>query len=245
MNFNTPAECFRSIFLMHNETINIWTHLLGTMYFVIDMFMFVKNEAQLASIEDGFILFCYVSCIMCLFASTWFHTHCCQPCPNHFACLLKYDMAGILTVILALYLTGVCLVFSGPNYVLQSLYLVLATLAGVVAALPLTVSNLSAWSRSALTFFGLSSAVPVSHFMAIATPDEIRIFLPPVIMFTLFFMIGVIFFFTRIPERHAPGRFDLFLHSHQIWHVLVFLGLQSALEGMKRLHKARITKIYL
>ena len=245
MNFETHVDCLKSLFMVHNESINIWTHLLGTVYFIVDMIVFVSSECTLDSVGDAFILFCYVSCILCLSSSTWFHVNCCLPCPNHFACLLKYDMAGILTVILALYLTGVCLVFSGPNYVLQSLYLAYAIIAGIVASLPLTVSHLSAWSRSALVFFGLSASVPVSHFMAIATPDEVRIFLPPVIMFTVFFISGVAFFFTRIPERHAPGRFDLFLHSHQIWHVLVFCGLQSALEGMKRLHRARVTHIYI
>jgi adiponectin receptor len=80
--------------------------------------------------------------------------------------------------------------------------------------------------------------------LVIATPEEVGIFLSPIIMSRLCVFIGVIFFLSRIPERHAPGRFDLFLNSHQIWHVLIFLGLQSAIEGMKRLHKLRSSQIY-
>merc|ERR1719167_137100 len=34
-------------------------------------------------------------------------------------------------------------------------------------------------------------------------------------------------FMRMIPECYAPGRFDLFLSSHQIWHVLIFLTIMS------------------
>jgi adiponectin receptor len=244
MNFETHVDCIRSVFMLHNETINIWTHLLAAIYFVVDLFMFVKSETQLASLENMFILFCYASCILCMSASTWYHTHCAQSCPNGFACLLKYDLAGILTVTLAMYLSNICLLFAGPNNRLQSLYLALTIIAAIITALPLTVSHLSAWSRYAVIFFVLTYILPLSHFMAIATPDEIRIFsTPQIILSLLFIFIGAIFYFTHFPERQAPGRFDLFLHSHQIWHVLAFLGYQSAIEGMKRVHKIRTHQI--
>jgi adiponectin receptor len=235
----------RTVFLLHNETINIWTHLLGTLYFVVDMFMFIRGEAQLASLGDIFILFCYAACIICLFASTWFHIHCCQSCPKQWACALRYDQAGIMIVVLTMNLTSICLLFVGRHSALQPAYLVFALLAGVIAALPVTVSRLSQWSYPALTFFCLSSILPVVHFMAIATPAEVRLYVSPMLMFMPSLLIGAVIFFTRVPERHMPGRFDVFLHSHQIWHVLVFLGLQSAMEGIKRVHTLRTPKIYI
>jgi adiponectin receptor len=47
-----------------------------------------------------------------------------------------------------------------------------------------------------------------------------------------FYAIGFFFFLTRIPERWFPGAFDVLLHSHQLWHVFVFLAGASWLEGM-------------
>ena len=38
------------------------------------------------------------------------------------------------------------------------------------------------------------------------------------------YLIGAVLYSTRIPERFAPGRFDLVLSSHNIFHVLVVLG---------------------
>lgn len=29
----------------------------------------------------------------------------------------------------------------------------------------------------------------------------------------------------RCPERHAPGKFDLCGQSHQIWHLMVIMGI--------------------
>ena len=31
INFNTPKKIFRSLFMVHNESVNIWTHLLGAL----------------------------------------------------------------------------------------------------------------------------------------------------------------------------------------------------------------------
>jgi adiponectin receptor len=30
---------------------------------------------------------------------------------------------------------------------------------------------------------------------------------------------GVTIYLTKVPERWFPGRFDVFLHSHQLWHL--------------------------
>ena len=31
------GDCFRSVFSLHNETVNIWTHLLGFLFFLVLM----------------------------------------------------------------------------------------------------------------------------------------------------------------------------------------------------------------
>ena len=43
----------------------------------------------------------------------------------------------------------------------------------------------------------------------------------------MYFICGLAFFFyvTRIPERLVPGLVDIIGHSHQWWHILIFLGL--------------------
>ena len=32
INFNTPKKIFKSLFMLHNEFVNIWTHLIGAVF---------------------------------------------------------------------------------------------------------------------------------------------------------------------------------------------------------------------
>ncbi len=44
---------------------------------------------------------------------------------------------------------------------------------------------------------------------------------PQVIWMLGFYGIGFGFYISHAPERWFPGAFDLFLHSHQLWHLCV------------------------
>jgi adiponectin receptor len=35
INFNSPRKIFRSLFMPHNELVNVWTHLIGAILFLI------------------------------------------------------------------------------------------------------------------------------------------------------------------------------------------------------------------
>ena len=35
---STVAECAQSLCMVHNETCNVWSHLLGAVYFLIQLF---------------------------------------------------------------------------------------------------------------------------------------------------------------------------------------------------------------
>jgi adiponectin receptor len=48
------------------------------------------------------------------------------------------------------------------------------------------------------------------------------------------YLTGAIIYGARVPERWWPGRFDLFLHSHQIFHVIVLAASMSHYYGMVR-----------
>jgi adiponectin receptor len=38
------------------------------------------------------------------------------------------------------------------------------------------------------------------------------------------YFVGFVFYYTMIPERWYPGRFDYFGNSHQMWHLAVTAG---------------------
>ncbi|KAL3894923.1 MAG: hypothetical protein SGCHY_004992 [Lobulomycetales sp.] len=54
------------------------------------------------------------------------------------------------------------------------------------------------------------------------------------VLMAALYLAGVAVFVTRVPERFAPGRFDLIGNSHQIWHLFVMLAMFSHYFGVRR-----------
>ena len=47
------------------------------------------------------------------------------------------------------------------------------------------------------------------------------------------YLIGAFLYAFRIPERYLPGKFDIFFHSHQIFHLLIVLAAYTHYEASK------------
>merc|ERR1712130_280945 len=45
-----------------------------------------------------------------------------------------------------------------------------------------------------------------------------------ILKFYFLLMAGLLCYLFKIPERWIPGFFDIWGHSHQIWHLFVFFG---------------------
>jgi len=79
---------------------------------------------------------------------------------------------------------------------------------------------------TAFAIFGLFGIVPSLHWLSLhydefsSSFDLKTSFISLVIMGVLY-ITGASLYAARIPERFFPGKCDLFLHSHQIFHVLV------------------------
>lgn len=74
---NNHYHCLQSIFQIHNETINIWTHLLGIAYFMyLCIYQYPKSDLfQKSSIVDIGMIYLYLfSGIKCLISSSVWHT---------------------------------------------------------------------------------------------------------------------------------------------------------------------------
>eukprot|EP00933_Yihiella_yeosuensis_P075016 TRINITY_DN84145_c0_g1_i1.p1 TRINITY_DN84145_c0_g1~~TRINITY_DN84145_c0_g1_i1.p1 ORF type:complete len:100 (-),score=11.98 TRINITY_DN84145_c0_g1_i1:89-388(-) len=77
----------------------------------------------------------------------------------------------------------------------------------------------------------LSALIPVFHWLLISEVGRHEQGWR--MMLILGFSISAQQVFSRMaPECFYPGRFDLLGHSHQIWHVLIFLGMAQYSEIM-------------
>jgi len=88
---------------------------------------------------------------------------------------------------------------------------------------------------------GLSGTIPLAHLLWYHGQ------VLPIFWYLLgmgaFYLGGATLYTFHIPERFCPGRFDIYFHSHQLWHVCVFLAVCVHYVGLVRFYQWRMARI--
>ncbi|CAN6329210.1 unnamed protein product [Urochloa humidicola] len=175
-------------------------------------------------------LFAYLAGAMaCLLTSSMCHLVLCHS--ERMAYItLRLDYAGIAALIAtSFYPLSYYSFLCHPS--LQRLYMGAITALGAAAA---TVSLVPAFQapelrplRAALfSSMAASGVVPIAHKLVIyggKAEGAVTSAMYEGIM-GLLYGLGVVVYAARVPERWAPGRFDLVGHSHQLFHLFVVAG---------------------
>ncbi|KAI9335769.1 hemolysin-III related-domain-containing protein [Obelidium mucronatum] len=231
--------CILSLFThVHNETGNIWTHLIGSILFIALTgftwgYLFRKQGLVGVDWRDHLIAAeLHLSVISCFTFSTLFHTMCCHSQTVHRSCL-KADYVGIVFHIGGCFLASVYYLFY-CNETLRIVYMSLIFGTG----LAVTVTNVSkrflkreyAKLRLGLFIaFGMIGIFPIAHACVLYgfSFTQRAIGLNYIFLVALSNLGGSMIFNFRIPERFAPGAFDYWGQSHQIMHVCIVMGAIS------------------
>jgi adiponectin receptor len=105
---------FRSWLYIHNESVNIYSHLVPTIIFLLSewyLLQYLKSQYSYITSVDVFI-FCFfiTTVIICLGLSTTYHT-----LMNHSSNIeqlwLQFDLVGIVILILGVFISGIYMVF--------------------------------------------------------------------------------------------------------------------------------------
>ncbi|RIB03704.1 hemolysin-III channel protein Izh2 [Gigaspora rosea] len=222
-------ECIYSLFYIHNEFINIWSHFLGAIIFAFLSFVtyfFVLDQPTVVW-QDFVVVYTFLSgAVICLGFSSTFHTLCCHS-EKVSADWNRCDYVGIVTLIVGSFYPTIYYGFY-CDYNWMIFYLSLITILGVVticvAVLPRFRSPHYRWFRTSLFLaMGLSAIVPLAHGITLYGIDACfkSNSLNYVCCMGLLYVIGALFYGARIPERWYPGTFDIFGSSHQIFHLFV------------------------
>lgn len=215
--------CLQSAVLPTNELLNVWTHVLGYLAFAHEA---LWGKSWAVSGLDRLVAGYYLAAAQfCMLMSTAFHLF--GPASvRTYSRLHKADVAGILTVIHACYTLGVH-VGLRCTPVWRGVYLAAATITTAAFATALMLAQ-GVPRRAVVWLTGMSALglVPVAHWaIAIADSEERAEFGPRVASFFVLLILGVIFYLTAVPERWAPGSFDLLAHSHTLWHICVAVAV--------------------
>ncbi|XP_065573859.1 adiponectin receptor protein-like [Artemia franciscana] len=220
-------ECFKSIFKVHTETGNIWTHLIGCLVFIlVAIYFWVRADYIIDTEEKIICTVFFIGAIGCLGLSFLYHTLICHS-ENTNKIFLKLDLIGINFLIFGsfvpwLYYSFYC---NHLTYIIYlSLVIALAT-ASIIVSLFDKFSTPEYRSTRALVFvsFGVTGVIPCVHTaIAIGWSNSIyQTSLGWLLLMGLLYIVGATLHTFRMPERFFPGQCDIMFQSHQIFHVLV------------------------
>ncbi|XP_045469164.1 adiponectin receptor protein isoform X4 [Harmonia axyridis] len=239
--------CFKSIFRIHTETANIWTHLLGCVAFIgIATYFLLRPKIEIELQEKIVFGAFFVGAIICLGFSALFHT---VNCHSQFVGKLfsKLDYCGIALLIMGSFVPWLYYGFY-CHFRPKVVYL------SIVCALGLTSIIVSLWDKfsepewrpfraAVFMTFGLSGIVPAIHFgLTEGWLNHLsQKSLGWLVLMGLLYIIGAVMYALRVPERFFPGKFDIWLHSHQIFHVFVLGGALVHYHGISEMAMHRVT----
>uniref|UniRef100_A0A0K0FHU8 Adiponectin receptor protein (inferred by orthology to a D. melanogaster protein) n=1 Tax=Strongyloides venezuelensis TaxID=75913 RepID=A0A0K0FHU8_STRVS len=221
------SACLKSIFALHTETGNIWTHMYGCVIFIgISLWFLTRPEAVVPPMEKVIFSAFFLGAITCLGLSFTFHTVACHSDAVG-KLFSKLDYTGISLLIIGSFIPWIYYSFycrKLPTIV----YISMITILGISAII------VSLWDKFAEPAFrsiragvfvamGLSSVFPVIHLLI--TDGFWRLIngssFQWLILMGFFYLLGATLYATRTPERFFPGKCDIWFQSHQLFHLFV------------------------
>ena len=231
----TCSRALRSLFECHNETANVFTHLLGFCVFA-GLVAFAALGGHGAAAAPALstpesapiwpIIVFAASAAACMGSSAAFHLlHVVDK--RAFELLSRADYVGIALLIAgSVFPPYVYSFWCEPLFRVLYLSLICALCLGccVMGMLDRFGTKEYLWPRT-LAFMGagLANLIPMLH-LAVAgrsmRHEDVRYVLRALGVMAVFYVGGAFIYGLRVPERWARGRFDWF-GSHAIWHLLV------------------------
>ncbi|ORZ16517.1 hemolysin-III related-domain-containing protein [Absidia repens] len=229
---STPRACFHSWFYLHNESGNIFTHLIGFIaFFCIGIYeLFYSKLLSDAPVVDWIIFTTFfVAVCKCLMCSMVWHTLSGINDYHLFTRVACLDYVGISALICASLMLSEYYGFY-CNVTWRNTYLIgsgsLAVIGIFMPLMPWFDRPESRWIRI-MFFVALASSgfIPILHLLSVYDFGHVIAWMSPVLKSILCYVVGTIVYGNRFPERFWPGRFDHFGHSHQWWHLCVCAGI--------------------
>eukprot|EP01114_Cavostelium_apophysatum_P005967 TRINITY_DN17154_c0_g1_i1.p1 TRINITY_DN17154_c0_g1~~TRINITY_DN17154_c0_g1_i1.p1 ORF type:complete len:304 (-),score=22.24 TRINITY_DN17154_c0_g1_i1:342-1253(-) len=211
----------KSIWQLHNQTLDIWSHLIGFLVYVgISVDYFLHHSDGKVFSTDSLMFLLYVGGILaCFLGSTAFHVFN-NHSPRLHDFLLCVDQSAIVLVFGT---TSLFLSYYGfyrfPQY--QALSFARTCLLCSILFAVIFTPKLRRFRILALLLMFLSEGITVT-WMAVVL-DYWQLCQRFMITY-IFYFIGVVFYISKFPEFKFSGRVDLWCKSHTLWHLMIVFG---------------------
>ncbi|KIJ18592.1 hypothetical protein PAXINDRAFT_167180 [Paxillus involutus ATCC 200175] len=221
-----------SLFAIHNETLNIHTHLIPFSLWLINCIPVFNTPSFQDIPEAAFIAFA----LICLFSSVVWHTMVGCAHPEGMELCARIDYVGIGWLISASVGTVVYYGFQcHPD--LGKFFLVCCFLTGIAGnAFPFFKwFNDPVYRYWRIAFFlslAFTGVAPMAVLAYHHSIWQVIVYVEPIWPSLASYLIGLVFYATRIPERLLSDRFSHWLDwcgggSHAIWHAFIVLAISQ------------------
>lgn len=173
----------------------------------------------------------FLAAFKCLVSSTVYHTFLCHAQLPVMRCAAMLDYIGIGVLITASVMATLHYGFYCHTRLLErTLFQSASFLMGLVGSLLPLYSFFDRPSFRVfriLIFVGMacSGAFPILYMVHLHGLEKTLAFMFPLFKSGVAYLIGLVFYGKRIPEKWFPGVFDHWGASHQIWHLAVVAGI--------------------
>ncbi|KAK4510418.1 uncharacterized protein ATC70_004848 [Mucor velutinosus] len=237
---NNYWDCVKSLGYLHNESVNIWSHLLTFILFVgfgIHFLWSQPFQETLTTFDITYFFLFIVGALLCLGFSASFHCFSCHS-EKVAATWNRCDYAGITCLIVGSFFPVIYYGFH-CHHILQVVYLsIIVSLGSVTAAVTLMKhfrTPAYRWIRASLFMaLGLFGLIPTFHGIWIYGLNNATktIALGHMALMATTYIAGALIYGCRFPERVMPGKFNIFGASHQIFHICVTIAVLAHYFGV-------------
>lgn len=235
LNTKGLTKCLISVLDVHNETANIWTHLLGIPLVCLWAYPGMSDLlTQGSSVDIALFSLLYVVTLTCLAFSAFFHTCACDVESVSKRCLAM-DLGGVILVVVVSFVIGISMGFKCMP-IARSVYLVGVGGIAISLCAAVAIPSFSHGTRAIIfTCCGLLGVVPAVHFCILGSWSQVVTMVPYLAGLLFFYAGGAFIYACQWPECKWPGRFDYIGQSHNLWHLCVLAGMLTWLRGMQRM----------
>jgi adiponectin receptor len=237
---STLGEVWVTCFEVQNQTINIWSHVVGTLY-SLAMGSSVLSRGWS---EHAWFTPLIIGSTSMFALSAGYHALSIMG-KESFWRWLGFDYLGIVLQIWGGWVSMMASVLHCQParlhvYVFVHLLATLYIAAGVLRLAKSSKGGLEQVVWFAV-YFVMNVSLVVGHLLHNGSPDAAlaSTVLHKLAVFFVTQLVGVLFYATKFPEKRFPGKFNLLGNSHQIFHVLVVVGIYAFYDAATFTHEHR------
>lgn len=245
----SKADCVHSILNLTNESVNIWSHLIGLIIVLAIAFYFYPTSFIFSSSTNTDVFISavfFVAACKCLVCSCMWHTMnsvADQTLMERFACV---DYTGISLLIAASIMTTEYTAFYCEP-ISRWIYMSLTASLGIGGVIlpwhPTFNRSDMAWARVAFyVSLGATGFAPAFQLNLIRGSAWMWQFYAPLTKSLTVYLLGAFVYASKVPERWCPGAFDYIGGSHNLWHLAVLGGILFHYVAMQEFFKGAFAR---